>query len=217
MKYILFLVILFKLSFSFAQTDTTKLNDDDTSRFRLRELVTPKPIDIDTQYYVKIDKSFYFRSMPTSICTGGGSLNNNLSIAPTNASYIEAGGSYGMIDIGLAYGSYSKARDTSSFLEMKVTMDASQYGIFSNEFSLGFGRIFHSATPILLEASYTIMAQLPYNIGVGLSTGYYDFVGSQYDISKVYYGLFLRYGLPRSDQGTLMGNRKVRVHKGKRK
>jgi hypothetical protein len=160
-----------------------------------------------------VKASWYARVMPYSICTGGGSLNNNISIAPTISRNIETGVSYGVIDLGLCYGSYSNNLDTTSFGEIKLTMDASQYGIFSNEFSLGVGRIFNSATPILLDASYTIMAQLPHKLGLGVTTGYYDFVGRQYDISKIYYGFFIRYGLLRDMNGGL--NRTRNHHRKK--
>ena len=150
-----------------------------------------------------IKSSWYGRIMPYSICTGGGSLNNNYSISPTVAQNVEIGVSYGVIDAGISYGSYSYSRDTTSFAELKITMDASQYGIYSNEFSVGFGRIFNSKTPIMLDASYTIMAQVYSNFGIGITTGYYDFVGTQYDISKIYYGFFMRYGLIRDMNGSL--------------
>jgi len=148
--------------------------------------------------------SFYSRTMPYSICTGGGSLNNNFSISPTVSRNIEAGASYGVLDMGLCYGSYSDHRDTSSFLELKFTMDACQYGILSNEFSIGAGKVFKSATPIVFDISYTIMAQVHKNFGMGITTGYYDFVGQQYDIYKVYYGVFIRYGLLRDMNGGLI-------------
>lgn len=142
-----------------------------------------------------VKTSFYARVMPYSIVTGAGSLNNAIYIKPSVAYYLEVGKSYGVLDIGIGVGSYSLNRDTTSYVEFKVTMDASQYGVFSNEINLGIGKIFYSSTPILLEASYTIMAQIYQNWGLGVTTGFYDFVGKEYDITRAYYGVFMRYDI----------------------
>jgi hypothetical protein len=177
MKYILF-IFLFLSTFSFSQKDKDTIVDKDT-------------ISI-------VRSAWYIRAVPFSIVTGAGS-----SLAPTRSRYIEGGWSYEVLDIGLAIGSYSKVVDNTTFAELKITMDASQYGIFSNEFSVGFGRVFKSSTPIMLEASYTIMAQVSNNIGTGIYTGFYDFVGSNYDITKSYYGVFIRFGLARNSDGEM--------------
>ena len=184
MNKILTTLFIFILFFSFSQNDST------------------------------VKSSIYFRIMPVSICTGGGSLNNNINLPPSFAQTIEFGKSYGVIDLGLSLGSYTAyRRDTTTFAEFKITMDASQYGIFSNEFNLGIGYIFNSTTPIILEASYTIMAQIHHRFGVGLSTGFYDFVGREYDVTRAYYGLFIRYGLPRDMNGSLIkSKRKFKRH-----
>lgn len=150
-----------------------------------------------------IKSSFYGRMMPVSVYSGAGYLQDKI------AQSIEFGISHGVIDAGLCFGSYTQRRDTTSFVEFKITMDASQYGIYSNEFSIGIGHVFNSKTPIMLEASYTIMAQVTNNFGIGISTGYYDFAGNTYDLTKNYYGLFLRYGLIRDMNGRL---NRTRIH-----
>jgi hypothetical protein len=154
-----------------------------------------------------VKSSWYARVMPYSIVTGAGSLNSAIYLRPSVAQYVEFGKSYGPVDLGLSVGSYTANRDTSTFVEFKITMDASQYGVFSNEFNLGVGKIYNSNTPIMLEASYTIMAQIYKNIGFGVSTGFYDFVGKEYDVTRAYYGLFFRYGLPRNGDGNMYVNR----------
>ena len=135
--------------------------------------------------------------MPISVYSGAGYIQDKI------AQSIEFGVSHGVIDAGFCFGSYTQRRDTTTFAEFKITMDASQYGIYSNEFSIGVGRVFNSKTPIMLEASYTIMAQIYTNFGIGISTGYYDFAGNTFDLSKNYYGLFIRYGLMRDMNGRL--------------
>ena len=150
-----------------------------------------------------IKYSFYGRLMPISVYSGAGYLQDKI------AQSIEFGISHGVIDAGLCFGSYTQRRDTTTFAEFKITMDASQYGIYSNEFSIGIGHVFNSKTPIMLEASYTIMAQITNTFGIGISTGYYDFAGNTYDLSKNYYGLFLRYGLIRDMNGRL---NRTRIH-----
>jgi len=177
MRFILIL-FLFLSTLSFAQKNNDTIVEEDT-------------ISI-------VHSSCYVRIVPFSIVTGSGS-----NQPPTYSKYIEGGWSYGVLDLGLAFGSYSRYIDTTTFAELKITMDASQYGIFSNEFSVGFGRIFNSSTPIMLEASYTIMAQVSNNLGVGIYTGFYDFVGSSYDVTKSYYGVFVRFGLSRNSDGEM--------------
>ena len=189
MKYILFLFI-FLSSFCYSQIEKDTIAEEDT---------------------IKIVRSaWYVRVVPFSIVTGAGS-----NQPPTYSRYIEGGWSYEVLDLGLAFGSYSKYVDTTTFLELKITMDASQIGIFSNEFSVGFGRIFNSSTPIILEASYTIMAQVTNNLGTGIYTGFYDFVGSNYDVTKSYYGVFIRFGLSRNSDGEIYIKNKTH-HRKKR-
>ncbi len=153
----------------------------------------------------RVKSSWYGRSMPASLYTGAGFIVDKVS------QNIEFGRSIGMIDVGVVYGRINLRADSNQYAEARVTMDASQYGIFSNEISVGVGKIFNSKTPIMLEISYTVFAQLGKKFGVGIVTGYYDFSGVRDDISKNFYGLFLRYGLQRSENGALL-NRKVRVH-----
>jgi len=186
MKYIL-IIFLFASTFAFNQTiinrDTIPSNDS------------------------VVTSSWYARVMPYSIVTGAGSLNNAIYLPPSVAQFVEFGKSYGVVDIGASIGSYSTNRDTTTFAEFKITMDASQYGVFSNEFNLGVGKIFNSSTPLMLEASYTIMAQVYESWGLGVSTGFYDFVGKQYDVTRAYYGVFVRYGLPRNSDGDMYVNK----------
>lgn len=144
-----------------------------------------------------VKSSFYARVMPAAIYTGAGSLSQKISQS------LEAGVSYGVMDMGLAIGSFTQHRDTTTFVELKMTMDASQYGIFSNEFSVGFGHVFKSNTPIMLDATYTIMAQVHKAWGIGITTGFYDFAGTTTDLPKNYYGIFIRYGALRNMNGGL--------------
>ena len=178
-----------------------KLNSHDYS-------LKKKEYDIDTMYYYKADKSFYLRVMPISSYTGAGTASDKIG------QNIEAGLSYGVLDLGLAVGKYN-FHDTTSFMEAKITMDASQYGIFSNEFTLGCGYVFQAKANLMLEASYTILAQIKGNVGLGFVIGYFDFSGRTSDVSKTMYGMFLRYGLPRSNDGNLMRNRKLKMHRKK--
>jgi hypothetical protein len=117
---------------------------------------------------------------------------------------IEFGKSCEVLDLGLAYGRNSLRSDTTSYLQARITMDACQYGIFSNEVSVGVGKIFNSNTPMLFEYSTTILAQVSKQIGLGVIVGNYDFTGETMDISKQFYGLFLRIGLMRNEDGFLV-------------
>ena len=84
-------------------------------------------------------------------------------------------------------------------------MDVANYGIFASEMTIGAGKLFDTQGSLMLELSYTIFAQIGKRIGVGLSTGYYDFSNELYDASKTYYGIYFRYGMQRTDSGGLLG------------
>ena len=154
---------------------------------------------------MKIKTSWYGRITPFSIYTGPGLLNDRIN------QNIEFGRSFNVIDIGLVYGRVSQRKDSTQFLEAKITMDACQYSIFSNEFSIGAGYVFNSNTPIMLDISSTIFAQFGKIWGIGIVTGYYDLSGDVYGYNKNYFGLFVRFGLLRSEGGLLI-NRKPRMH-----
>ena len=148
------------------------------------------------------EHAWYGRVMPISISNGVGTFSQKA------AQNIEIGISKGMLDMGICAGRSSLNFDTTSFCELKLTMDAAQYGIFSNEFSVGLGHQFNSNTPVMMEASYTIMAQLEDEWGLGVVFGYYDFSGKMYEYNRTFYGIYIRYGLKRSDDGQLIPNQR---------
>lgn len=142
--------------------------------------------------------SWYFRSMPFAMYSNAGKFADRV------AQNIEFGKSFEVLDLGLAYGRNSLRPDSTQYLQARITMDACQYGIFSNEVSIGVGKIFNSNTPMLFEYSTTILAQVSNHIGVGIIVGNYDFTGEVLDTSKQFFGLFLRIGLMRNENGFLI-------------
>lgn len=145
-----------------------------------------------------LKSSWYARALPLGLSTTAGPLSTR------TIQNIEVGKSIGVFDLGLAYGKLSQKTDTTDFLEAKITMDACQYGIFSNEFTIGGGKVFNSAAPYLFEVSSTIFAQIGKNWGAGLVAGNYYTTGNYYSTSNQYFGIFLRYGLLRSMEGALV-------------
>ena len=141
----------------------------------------------------------YVRTTPFSIYTGAGNPRDRI------AQSIELGKSFNVIDLGIAFGRNSLRPDTSLFLEGRVTMDVANYGIFSNEMTIGAGRVFDKQKSLMLELTYSILAQIAPRVGIGLTTGYYDFSSESTDASKTFYGIYLRFGLMRTDSGGLLG------------
>lgn len=137
--------------------------------------------------------------MPFAIYTGAGKRADRVPQS------IEIGKSYNVVDFGLAFGRVSQRPDSTLFLEGRVTMDVCNYGIFANEMTIGAGRIFDKSGSLMLELSYNIFAQVSKRWGIGLTTGYYDFSNEVADASKTFYGVYVRYGLPRTDGGGLLG------------
>ena len=83
----------------------------------------------DTLKPFKVKTSWYGRSMPRAIYTGAGRQVDRVT------QNIEIGKSFGPIDLGIGYGRISLRPDSTQYIQARVTMDACQYGIFSNEFS----------------------------------------------------------------------------------
>lgn len=148
--------------------------------------------------------------MPLGIYTGAGYLKDRIT------QNIEIGKTFGMIDVGLALGQTALRKDTlgngKNFLEAKITMDICQYGIFSNEMTIGAGEVFNSQNFLMLEISYTIYAQFWKRCGMGIVTGYIDYSGNTTDASHNMFGLFLRYGLLRPENGGLINIGRMARH-----
>jgi hypothetical protein len=162
-------------------------------------------------------KSFYARINPigTSIDAG--------KYATRMVQNIEIGRTYGPLDIGLSYGRFANS-DSTNFAQIRTTFDATQIGVFSSEFALGAGKVFNSSTPLLLEISTTLMAQINQDFGIGAIVGTYDLIGENNQFNKTFYGLFLRYGLLRNENGGLVGRfgkhfgrhlskKKIKIHR----
>ncbi|WP_375447091.1 hypothetical protein [uncultured Fibrella sp.] len=142
---------------------------------------------------------WYGRVTPLLMYTGMGNVRDKI------AQSIEIGKSFNVIDLGVAFGRNSLRPDSTMFLEGRVTMDVANYGVFANEMTIGAGRVFDKAGSLMLELTYSIIAQVAPRLGIGLTTGYYDFSSEFADSSKTFYGVYIRYGLLRTDAGGLLG------------
>jgi hypothetical protein len=147
---------------------------------------------------------WYGRASPLLIYTGAGKTKDRI------AQSIEIGKSFDVIDLGVAFGRNALRPDSTLFLEGRVTMDVANYGVFANEMTIGAGRVFDKAGSLMLELTYSIVAQVAPRLGIGLTTGYFDFSNEQTDSAKTFYGVFLRYGLLRTDSGGLVGKGRAR-------
>ncbi len=149
----------------------------------------------------KFLNTLYMRAMPICVYTGAGYIKDRFN------QNIELGRTFGMIDAGIAYGRMALRPDSAGngteYLEAKFTMDIAQYGIFSNEMTVGAGTVFNAKNYLMLELSYTIYAQFWKRFGIGLITGYYDFSGDRTDNSRSMFGMFVRYGLIHKEGGIL--------------
>ncbi len=152
---------------------------------------------------------WYGRSTPFAIYTGAGNYRDRI------AQTIEIGKSFNVVDLGVAVGRSSLRPDTTLFVEGRVTMDVANYGVFASEMTIGAGKLFDTQGSLMLELSYTIFAQLAPRFGFGLTTGYYDFSNETLDSSKTFYGVYVRYGVQRTDTGGLLGIGRGRAHPGR--
>ena len=121
---------------------------------------------------VDVKSSWYGRSMFTALTTGSDAKGETLSQRITRN--VEFGRSFGSVDVGLAFGEFKHmVVDSSSikYTELRVSMDACQFGIFSNEISIGAGYMFNSKTPVMMEISSTLYAQVTDKFGFGFVFG----------------------------------------------
>ena len=168
----------------------------------------------------QISKSFYARVVPFSLTTIPIYSSSGTSSSSTVADIdtvrlkdrilqnMEFGYSYGVMDVGLCIGMVGK----SKYIETRITIDGLQIGNFSNEFTIGAGYV-DNASPIMLEASSTIMMQVSPKMGLGLITSYYTFAGNVEDVSRACFGVYLRYGILRSSDGVVSKISKKVRHK----
>ncbi|MBD2751972.1 hypothetical protein [Spirosoma validum] len=180
-----------------AKTDTTNKQPDKAQQSYY--LISRSSEDSTRSIFNFKAAPIYVRTTPFSVYTGAGNPRDRI------AQSIEIGKSFNVIDLGIAFGRNSLRPDTSLFLEGRVTMDVANYGIFSNEMTIGAGRVFDKQGSLMLELTYSILAQIAPRVGIGLTTGYYDFSSETTDASKTFYGIYLRFGLMRTDSGGLLG------------
>ncbi|GAB3891129.1 hypothetical protein [Spirosoma agri] len=141
---------------------------------------------------------WYVRSTPFLVYTGAGKSRDRIGQS------IEIGKTFNVIDLGIAFGRNTLRPDSTLFLEGRVTMDVANYGVFANEMTIGAGRVFDQQGSLMLELTYNIIAQIAPRLAIGLTTGYYDFSNETTDSSKTFYGICIRYGLLRTDSGSLV-------------
>jgi len=77
------------------------------------------------------DVPWYIRTMPFAIYTGAGKTRDRV------AQYVELGKSFDVLDLGVAFGRNSLRPDTTLFAEAKITMNVANFGIFTNEMTIG--------------------------------------------------------------------------------
>lgn len=207
-------LLLLSLTFCSLSGTTLIAQKDTTQTAQKRNLQTYYSVSRSSEDSTRSIFNFkaapiYVRTLPFSIYTGAGSPRDRI------AQNIEIGKSFNVLDLGIAFGRNSLRPDTTLFLEGRVTMDVANYGIFANEMTIGAGRVFDKQGSLMLELTYSIIAQIAPRVGIGLTTGYYDFSNEQIDSSKTFYGIYLRFGLMRTDSGGLLNGigrgRPVRV------
>jgi hypothetical protein len=134
---------------------------------------------------------FYSRIVPIGIYPDTGNFKNH------TYQYIEGGISFGAVDAGLTFGKLSN----NGFMCIKINMDASQMGNFSNEFGIGCGWVFNGS--LSLETQYTIMMRLNNYVNAGLSVNYVDISNKNVRNQYIIYGVFIRLGLSRDSNGNI--------------
>ena len=178
-------------------------------------------ISIKKDSTVTLKSSCYARTMLVALTTGSDTKGETLSQRITRN--VEFGRSFDCLDVGLAFGEFRHMIPDSSsttYIESRFTLDAFQMGRFSNELSVGTGYLFNSKTPIMLEISSTLFAQIGNKWGAGFVFGNIDFIGDSDDMNKSFFGIYLRCGLERTEGGFLTNHVRMlhntRKHRNKK-
>jgi len=134
---------------------------------------------------------YYSRIVPIGVYPDTGYFSNRVY------QYLEGGVSWGSVDAGFTLGRIG----SNDFVGLKINMDASQMGNFSNEFALGGGYVFGGS--MLLETQYTIMMRTSGWTNIGLSVNYIDISNRYSRLQYIGYGIFIRFGLSRDSGGNI--------------
>ena len=97
------------------------------------------------------------------------------------------------IDIGKIHVGQKSGKDTTSYVEIRPSLNVFQQGKFSNTLTIGIGNVFNAAANILTEFTtgieYTPNKRYSYNVFFGT----YYFSGKEFSSSQNFFGFSMMY------------------------
>ncbi|HVW14087.1 MAG TPA: hypothetical protein VHB54_09700 [Mucilaginibacter sp.] len=152
-------------------------------------------IEKDTSKENKEPRYFYLSGTTNAF------VNTKGGFAKRFAPSFEFGRTYGIFDIGLAFGqlsSYSNSVDTSRFIEFRPTINIFSKGRFSEGLCLGGGYIFGAKQGLMTEICNSINFNISANLTVAVLQGYVFIDGTNSSRSTQYMGFCVTYNFLRA-------------------
>lgn len=152
-------------------------------------------IEKDTSKENKEPRYFYLSA------TANAFVNTKGGFAKRFSPSVEFGRTYGIFDIGLAFGqlnSFNPGVDTARFIEFRPTINIFSKGRFSEGLCLGGGYIFKAKQGLMTEICNSINFNISAIVTVAVIQGYVFIDGTNSSRSTQYMGLSFTYNFLRS-------------------
>lgn len=149
-------------------------------------------IEADTSKENKEPRYFYITVNANTYVNTTGTLAKRFSPS------LEVGRTYGIFDIGAAAGKLNIANsgsDTTSFLEVRPTINVFSKGRFSESLCLGAGYVFNAKEGMLTEICNNINFNISEKVAVSVAQAYIFFDGVNSHRSSQYMGFNVTYNL----------------------
>jgi hypothetical protein len=139
------------------------------------------------------EPQYFYASLNTNIL-----VNTKGGFAKRFSPGIEFGRTYGICDIGVEAGHMSSMpADSTTFLEMRATLNIFSKGRFAEGLCLGGGGIFGAKQALMTEICNSLNFNVSANFALALTQGYYFFDGTNSSRSGQYMGISLTYNFLR--------------------
>ena len=150
-------------------------------------------IESDTSKENK-EPRYYYISLLTDIY-----VNTHGGFAKRFGPAVEFGRTYGIFDIGLAAGRLSSlGKDTSTFIELRPTINVFSAGRFAEGLCLGGGYVFGAKQGLMTEICNSINFNITTKTAIAITQGYVFFDGTNSNRSGQYMGFTLTYNFLQS-------------------
>jgi len=165
-----------------------------TAGHQPKKTVKDTVIESDTSKENKEPRYFYM-SVNTNMF-----VNTIVGVADRFSPAVEFGRTYGILDLGLAFGrtnSLSKGSDTTHFVEFRPTLNIFSKGRFAQGICLGVGYVINAKQGFLTEICNSINFNITEVAAIAITQGYYFYDGTNNTHNTQYVGFAFTYNFLR--------------------